>query len=201
MSSRPSSGGPRLAALLLLAAAVCVTGAGLFLKGGVQPTIQSRLYPLHYQDEIAAAAGRQGVDPYLVAAVARAESGFDPEAVSPAGAVGLMQIMPATAAWIAQREDWEGDPVPDLTDPAANLELGAYYLAFLVELFEGDVRSALAAYNAGQGTVASWLEDAQDGRLSLEAGDIPFPETRGFVERVERFHAIYRDAHPDAFLS
>lgn len=193
--------GPGLAIALLLVTLVVVSVTGLALSGDIQPRIQSRLNPLRYENEIRRAAARHDVDPYLVAAVARAESGYDPAAVSSAGAVGLMQIMPATAEWIVQRDDWQGGPVGDLTDPVANLELGAFYLAFLIDLFGGDVRSALAAYNAGQGTVATWLDGAGDGRSTLEPADIPFPETRGFVERVERFRSIYRQAHPNAFLT
>ncbi|MHB0980581.1 MAG: lytic transglycosylase domain-containing protein [Thermoleophilia bacterium] len=191
--------GPGLAIALLLVTLVMVSVTGFALSGDVRPRIQSRLNPLRYENEIREAAARHAVDPYLVAAVARAESGFDPAAVSSAGAVGLMQIMPATGEWIVRRDDWQGGPVGDLTDPAANLELGAFYLAFLIDLFGGDVRSALAAYNAGQGTVATWLDGAGDRRPSLEPADIPFPETRGFVERVERFRSIYRQAHPNAF--
>lgn len=198
---RPSVAGPGLAIALLLVTVLLVSVTGLALSGDVRPRIQSRLNPLRYENEIRQAAARHDVDPYLVAAVARAESGYDPGAVSSAGAVGLMQIMPATAEWIVQRDDWQGGPVGDLTDPAANLELGAFYLAFLIDLFGGDVRSALAAYNAGQGTVATWLDGAGPGRSSLEPADIPFPETRGFVERVERFRSIYRQAHPNAFLT
>ncbi len=198
---RSSAAGPRLAAILLLLAVVLVSGTGVLVSGDTPPSIQSRLNPLHYESEITQAAARNGIDPYLVAAVVRAESGYDSDVVSSAGAVGLMQIMPSTAEWIAQREDWQGGPADDLTDPALNLELGAFYLAFLIDLFEGDMRSALAAYNAGQGTVATWLERAGDDRLSLDSADIPFPETRGFVERVERFRALYREVHPNAFLT
>ena len=96
-------------------------------------------------------AEQYDLDPYLVAAVARTESGWDPEAVSHAGAVGLMQLMPDTAAWITGLESWQGGDDPDLTDPEDSLELGACYLAYLVKYFGGDIRLALAAYNAGPG--------------------------------------------------
>lgn len=190
-----------MATALLLVAVLMVSVTGWALSGDLPPSIQSRLNPLRYENEIRRAASRHDVDPYLVAAVARAESGYDPAAVSSAGAVGLMQIMPATAEWIVQRDDWQGGLGDDLTDPAVNLDLGAFYLAFLIDLFGGDVRSALAAYNAGQGTVATWLDAVGDGRRSLAPADIPFPETREFVERVERFRSIYRQAHPNAFLT
>jgi len=103
-----------------------------------------------------------GVDPALVVAVIAAESGFDPRATSRAGAAGLMQLMPATAAELG---------VTDRFDPVQNVRGGATYLRFLLERFGGDVSRALAAYNAGPGAVAS-------------RGAAPFPETARYVARV-----------------
>ncbi len=181
--------------LLVFLAGQIATPGGFDLR-----SVQSRLYPIEYREAIREASGRHGVDPYLVAAVVKAESGYDAEALSAAGAVGLMQLMPSTAEWIEGRDDWAGGAVDTLTDPDANIELGTYYLAFLLELFEGDVCAALAAYNAGQGTVAEWLAHGVSGeRASLDPKDIPFPETRGFVERVEKLRLIYLEAHPEAF--
>ena len=183
-------------ALLVLAV------VGALAQGGCGAEVQSRLYPLKYEMDILRAAEAYGVDPYLVAAVAKAESGFDAGAVSSAGAVGLMQIMPDTAAWIQDQPEWKGGEVADLTDPPANLQMGAYYLAFLTELFDGDVPSTLAAYNAGQGTVIGWLSrPGADRERVLETGDIPFTETREFVRRVEKLRALFMKAHPEAFLT
>lgn len=114
-----------------------------------------------YADLFAAAGARHGVDPALVAAVARAESGFNPSAVSPAGALGLMQFMPSTAAGIGI------DPL----DPAQAIDGGARYLAAQLERF-GSVELALAAYNAGPGAVASW------------GGVPPYRETQNYVQKV-----------------
>lgn len=192
---------PRATALvgLTMAFAVLLLVA-LVLEASVPPWLGHRLYPMSYEREIARVADRYQVDPYLVAAVVKAESSFEPNAVSPAGAVGLMQVMPATAAWITDRPDWHGPPQPDLSEPDDNLELGTYYLAYLITRFGGDVSTALAAYNAGQGEVARWLASGQPRPASgLRPQDIPFPETRNFVARVERYYALYRDAHPDAF--
>ncbi len=110
------------------------------------------------------AARRHGIDPLLLAAVVEAESGFDPRAVSVQGALGLMQLMPDTAALFSA----SADPL----DPATNLELGARYLAALLEQFDGDLALALAAYNAGPGNVQRF------------AGVPPFVETRGYVRKV-----------------
>lgn len=118
---------------------------------------------------VQAAASRAGLDPALVLAVIQAESGHDPRAVSPRGAVGLMQVLPETGAFLGLEE---------VADPAVNLEAGCRYLAALLERFGGDVELALAAYNAGPGAVRRW-------------GTVPpYRETREFVRRVA---AAYRD--------
>lgn len=196
------SRGPWLRLILFLLALLAVAAVAVFTNGNFANRVESTLYPLKYEMDILRAAETYGVDPYLVAAVAKAESGFDPAAVSSAGAVGLMQIMPDTAEWIQQQPKWKGGSVSDLTDPAANLEMGAYYLAFLDELFDGDLPSTLAAYNAGQGTVSGWLtRPGADGAGVLESADIPFAETREFVRRVEKLRDLYMRAHPEAFVT
>ena len=164
----------------------------------VVPVVSEQIYPIRYQDDIARVAEQYDLDPYLVAAVAQTESGFDPEAVSPVGAVGLMQLMPATAAWITGLDTWEGDADPDLTDPIASLELGACYLHYLSGRFDGNSRLTLAAYNAGQGSVSDWIE-AAGGADSFELTDIRFPETQEFVRRVEHYWDLYKRVYPDMF--
>jgi soluble lytic murein transglycosylase-like protein len=109
------------------------------------------------------ASAGTGVDPALVSAVARTESGLDPGATSPAGAIGLMQLMPATA---------QAFGVADPYDPAANVRAGAAYLRELLGRFGGDVPTAVAAYNAGPGAVERY------------GGVPPFEETRRYVARV-----------------
>jgi soluble lytic murein transglycosylase-like protein len=111
----------------------------------------------------AEAAQRHGLDPDLVRAVVAVESGFRPDAVSPKGAQGLMQLMPRTARSLG---------VKDAFDPADNLDGGARHLRALVTRYGGDVKRALAAYNAGEGAVAR------------HGGIPPFPETRAYVRKV-----------------
>ncbi len=179
--------------IIAIVAALIVTGRT------VVPVVSEKLYPIHYRAEIAEVAERYGLDPYMVAAVAKTESGYDPQAVSPAGAVGLMQLMPETADWITGLREWQGGGNLDLTDPADSLELGACYLAYLMEAFDGASKPALAAYNAGQGAVAGWVENVAGGAPSFETADIPFDETRDFVERVEGYWKLYIRIYPEAF--
>jgi hypothetical protein len=115
--------------------------------------------------EIYQAAQRHGVDPELVAAVVRAESAFDVRAVSVKGARGLMQLMPATARRFGVSQD-------RVHDPAVNVDAGARYLAWLLGRFEGDLALALAAYNAGEGTVDRY------------GGVPPYRETRGYIQKI-----------------
>ena len=115
------------------------------------------------------AARRRGLDPALVLAVVSVESGFRPEAVSPKGAQGLMQLMPRTAASLG---------VQDAFDPEQNLDAGVRHLEALLKLYDGNLTRALAAYNAGQGAVAR------------HGGVPPYRETRAYVRRVlERYRA------------
>jgi soluble lytic murein transglycosylase len=177
--------------ILVFLAAVIVTGRL------VVPGISGRVYPIRYQSNIETVAAKYHVDPYLIAAVARTESGFNPQAESGAGALGLMQFLPTTAEWVTTLHSWKGIKDPALTDPADSLELGACYLSYLLSRFDGRT-AAIAAYNAGPNKVASWLA-AAGGEGSFQASDIPFTETRNFVARVNRWQALFQKAHPNTF--
>jgi soluble lytic murein transglycosylase len=139
-----------------------------------------------------------GVDPAVTLAVIRQESSFDHAVVSPAGALGLMQLMPATAAIVARQLGEQAvTQVSLLTDPAQNMQLGGAYMQDLLTQFGGCLPLAVAAYNAGPGRVTQWLSDYGDPRKSqIEMVDwielIPFNETRNYVERVLENAVIYR---------
>lgn len=124
-----------------------------------------------YDDLIAQSAARNGVDPALLKGLIRQESNFDPDAGSPAGARGLTQLMPATAAGLG---------VTDVTDPAQAIEGGAKYLRKQLDAFGGSVPEALAAYNAGPGAVRT------------HGGVPPFAETQNYVRQVQAFADAYR---------
>ncbi len=136
------------------------------------------LYPVERLDLVRAQAAAAGLDPALVCSVVRAESRFHTDAVSPRGAIGLMQLMPDTAAWIAEKL---GVTAFDLRDPETNLRLGIWYLRYLIDRY-GRVDLALAAYNAGPTRVDQWVS----------AGQTAFAETSAFVDRVVRAVPVYR---------
>ncbi len=145
-------------------------------------------YPLEYEHIVTAHARNYDLQPALFAAVIYAESRFDPEAVSSAGAVGLMQLLPETAKGIALRTGGDRFVVSDLRNPEINVRYGAWYLDHLRDRYDGDMRLALAAYHAGQGNVDRWLD---------EGGGIAFPETRDYVEQVTSVRDVYAKAYPD----
>ena len=152
------------------------------------------LYPLGWRSALEAAAARATVDPLLVAAVAREESSFHPKARSPVGARGLMQLMPDTARPMARQRGLEFRGGDVLDDPAANLDMGASYLAGLVRQF-GEPRLAVAAYNAGPGRVRQWLAAGRSDDMEAWVEMVPFDETRGFVKRVMLSWDEYRRLH------
>lgn len=162
-----------------ITAAAPTSGAGL--GGGLTttpvggPTGSGQLggTPSPYDDLIIASAQRHGLDPALLKGLIRAESDFDPNAGSGAGAVGLTQLMPGTAAALG---------VTDPRDPAQSIEGGAKYLKQQLDAFGGDVTKALAAYNAGPGAVARY------------GGVPPYAETQAYVQRVQQYAAEYRVA-------
>ena len=151
-------------------------------------------YPMTYAPEIRAAATEFSLDPAYVASVVLAESSFDAEAVSSAGAIGLMQIMPSTGEWIAGKLDDAFD-VQRLYEPSVNLRYGCWYLRFLLDRYDGDMRTASTAYHQGQGRVDEWLQDpqySQDGR-TLTA--ISSAVTDTYVNRIMESYANYQELY------
>lgn len=155
------------------------------------------LAPWPYRGSIVAAGRAAGLNPLLVAAVVRVESGFRPAVRSGRGAVGLMQLLPATAGWLAASGRVALKPPPGtpmdrwLMNPEVNLTYGTAYLRYLLDRYRGNVVLALAAYNSGPGTVRRWVEEGRLNPRHPDAGALPYPETRDFVRRVRRYSALY----------
>ena len=180
-------------ALITAAALVAVlAGAWLLFGKTVIRYAKARMYPVRYTDEIKAAADRYGLDRFLVAAVVSTESSFRPNAVSEDGAVGLMQLLPSTAEWIAFRRG-EAYSEEMLYDPETNLDYGCWFLDYLIARYDGSVRHALIAYNAGFGRLDEWLRTGADENGELK--EIPYAETRNYVERVFGFQKTYAEIY------
>lgn len=149
-------------------------------------------FPLAYRNEILAAAAANGIDPALAFAIVRQESAFAADARSPAGALGLMQLMPATARRLASQLDISFSNSMRLLDVTTNLRLGMSYLRRMLDRFEHQL-TALASYNAGPGRVDTWLPHDRTMDADVWAETIPFYETRNYVQNIMYFSAIYED--------
>jgi soluble lytic murein transglycosylase len=170
----------RLAAAVVLLAVI--GGIVFVVVDRSKPEWYQRLrYPLEYQELVRRNARTFDIDPALIAAVIYAESRFHPDAVSEAGAIGLMQLLPVTGKWIATTGG-ERFRVRNLYDPKINVRYGSFYLDRLLDKYD-DVRFALAAYHAGQSNADRWLAGN---------GTIGFPDTRAYVDNVLEFREIYR---------
>jgi soluble lytic murein transglycosylase len=148
-------------------------------------------FPMVAWTTIKQEAKRYGVDPYIAAGLIRQESVFNPNAISRVGARGLMQVMPATGQVISKRQGIGTISAADLYNPALNIKIGMNYLAQMIGQF-GRIEYAAAAYNAGPSRAQRWI--AERGTMDIEdwIENIPFTETRGYVQGVLRYAANYR---------
>jgi peptidoglycan lytic transglycosylase len=172
-----------VSALVLLAAA---GGAFAYIQSDPDWYVRLR-YPLDYEDIVTGHAKNYDLDPALLAAVIYRESKFDAQARSPSGAIGLMQLLPDTAKGIALHTGGSQFKVADLWNPEINVRYGAFYLRRLLNKY-GNVRLALAAYNAGQANVDEWRAQGEG---------IVFPETRQYVDEVLHARDIYAKTYAD----
>jgi soluble lytic murein transglycosylase len=159
------------------------------------PSFWQTVYPIYFYPQIKRQAAISHVDPLLIAAVARVESHFREDDISHAGAIGLMQLMPATAKWLANQIGDTTFQVDQLMDPTVNIRMGSTYLRYLLRVFHGNLPEAIAAYNAGPNRVKRWIIEGKWSGDEISVQDIPVTETRHFVERVmfmvHVFHRFY----------
>ena len=164
------------------------------------PTVQKKfLYPFPYRSTVESYSARWKVDKFLAIAVMKVESNFSEAAHSQSGAVGLMQIMPETAAWIAyqlgEQPEEASEDIKNLRDPETNIRYGTWYLAELEDEFKGNDVLALAAYNAGRGNVHEWIKENHWNENFSDVDKIPYAETRDYVKRVlhcrEKYAKLY----------
>ncbi len=153
-------------------------------------------YPRPYSTTVEAVATEFDVDPLLIWAVMREESRYDPNALSIANAQGLMQVIPSTRAWIAEQLGEEISP-GEAYDPETSIRMGGWLLSFLTEYFEGDLELAVPAYNAGAGSVETWLADPLVSNRDDLLRWISFGETRLYLERVLLSYQVYQELYAD----
>ena len=186
---KDTAGVTRLGRLFLIVAVLLVIavviGVSRFDIGG---TIDELTLPLRHDDIIRQQAREKGVPADLIAAVIYEESKFQDQ-TSSAGARGLMQITPDTADTIETLSGGETFVYEDLADPELNIRYGTFYLAYLLDKYDGDVVAALAAYNAGEGNADDW------GGAKMTIDDIEFPETYDYVQDVLERREQYRDKY------
>lgn len=149
------------------------------------------IYPILHRDELFQHSERAGVDPLLVAALIRQESAWDTTARSRVGALGLMQMMPATATLVARSLGLRPWNSTRLYDPNTSLRMGTYYLAQTLRKFDGNLAHALAGYNAGPNRIATWATSASAEDPELFTERIGFTETRDYVRIIQRNAAMY----------
>jgi soluble lytic murein transglycosylase len=177
----------RVFALLLVAFLVFLFANSTFLA--------KKLYPIHYEQEIRESAANYDIDPFLIAAIIRVESNYELGRESKKGAIGVMQIMPDTAEWIVDAGGHPKHTLDELHLVDVNINLGSWYIAWLLKQYKGNQLYAVAAYNAGQGNVNKWrLNETWDGTME-HIDRIPFGETRHYVQRVmyywRKYHKLY----------
>ena len=179
--------------------AVCAAFMAIYFFTSV-PVVQKKfLYPFPYRTTVENYSAQWKVDKFLTIAVMKVESNFSEAACSHSGAVGLMQIMPETAAWIAftlgESPEEIANDIVHLRDPETNIRYGTWYLAELRDEFKGNDVLALAAYNAGRGNVLEWMAQNHWNENFSDVDKIPYAETRDYVKRVllcrEKYSKLY----------
>lgn len=182
--------------LTLILAAAVIVGLLLFstnLLDSYKNKVYEFFYPREYALEVSAASAEYGVDDALIYAVIRCESGFREQVESHAGAVGLMQLMPETFEWLQSSRDGEVTmSAASLLDPSVNIEYGTYLLHILLDKYDGNEATAVAAYNAGSTNVDSWLSDPAYSIDGMNLSTIPYEETKKYVEQVEKTKEMYK---------
>lgn len=185
----------RVALILAIAAlSLALVGMVIWIAFDHEPQAVIQRYPMEYESTIRLLARLNDIPPAYVASVVLAESSYDPEAVSSVNAQGLMQLLPSTAEWIASRLG-ETYVEGSLFDPETNLRYGCWYLGFLMQRYDGDMRLSSSAYHAGQGNVDKWLQNPEyspDGRTLTV---IPYDTTSTYVQRVLKYYEKYAELY------
>jgi soluble lytic murein transglycosylase len=176
----------------LAAVAIAALSVAAVVAPWADKAVREVKLPLRHDDIIRQQAQDKDLDAALIAGVIYVESRFRDQ-TSHAGAKGLMQLMPGTADYIAEKSGGTAFEQGDLATPQVNIAYGSWYLRYLLQKYDGSEAVALAAYNAGEGKVDEWLADVSArGEVFRAAKHIPFPETRDYVRKVLDVRAQYR---------
>lgn len=155
------------------------------------------VYMWDYQQDIVTYSQKNKIDPFLVAAIIKNESGFDHKAVSPVGAIGLMQIMPETGEWIAKQMGLPNYTKDSLYETQMNIRMGCWYVGELDAEFKHNLALIMIAYNAGRGQTKAWMQENGWDYNFNDPAKIPYPDTREYVQKVlrdrDKYYLLYKD--------
>lgn len=186
-----------LRAIVIAVLLMGIAAIGIWLVLDKQPEKTVETYPVEYEDIIRACARENDIPPAYAAAVILAESSYRPTVVSSANARGLMQLLPSTGEWIAGKYD-EDFVEEDLFDPETNIRYGCWYLGFLMDRYDGDMRCASSAYHAGQGNVDKWLKKPEYSTDGKHLDKIPYESTENYVNRILKYYEKYEEIYSEA---
>jgi len=158
----------------------------------VSNEIRYLMYPIKYEEIVSKYSEEYNLDPFLLYAMIKVESSFNEKAISPKNARGLMQIMPSTGKWIAEKLKDEKFNEEDLFEPGKNIMMGAWYINYLNEKFDGNMSLAIMAYNAGPGSVQNWLLDENVSRDGKNLDNIPYDETANYEKKIMDSYKMYK---------
>ena len=185
----------RTVAILLI---ICISIGGGILVNELWNVIEQKLHPMDYSEIISAASEEFDIPEYIIYATIKVESDFDPNAVSSAGAIGLMQMIPSTFEWLTGPQHLDENlSTKSLDDPKVNIRYGTYYLSYLYKKFDYNWDNTFAAYNGGETNVASWLKDPQYSDLKGNLTNIPLKETENYVKKINKEIETYRELYPE----
>lgn len=155
------------------------------------------VYMWDYQQDIITYSQKNQIDPFLVAAIIKNESGFNHKAVSPVGAIGLMQIMPDTGEWIAKQMGLKDYTKDSLYQTQMNIRMGCWYVGELDDEFKHNMALIMIAYNAGRGQTKEWMKINNWSFDFNDPSKIPYPDTREYVQKVlydrDKYYLLYKD--------
>lgn len=181
--------------ILIIIIILIIIFALLFKVFRVQDIVLKKIYPKEYAEYVYKYSEEYEVDPLLIFAIIKAESNFNPNVVSSSNAIGLMQLMDATAEEIATKLNIVYVKKASLYNPELNIQLGTKYFSNLLKEYKGNQLLALTAYNAGIGNVKKWIEQGTIKEDGQDIENIPFKETNNYVRKIVRDYRIYKELY------